>query len=115
MIMAGLVDSGTQNIPLGLGFLHLGVGFLSAAALTPNLPALEARGGGGGYSVWKRVPTAVRPPRSCGCSDPRWLKKGGCSLIIFDKRGAVRVFAFNFFKLNNNCMHSNLFLNISKR
>ena len=54
MIMAGLVDSGTQNIPLGLGFLHLGVGFLSAAALPPNLPALGARGGtqsGKGYRL----------------------------------------------------------------
>ena len=49
-------------------------------------------GVGGGVLVWKRVPTAVRPPRRCGCCDPRWLKKGGCPLIIFDKRGAVRVF-----------------------
>ena len=52
-------------------------------------------GGGGGYSVWKRVPTAVRPLWSGGCRDPRWLKRGGCPLIILYNRGAVRVFASN--------------------
>ena len=52
-------------------------------------------GGGGGYTVWKRVLTAVRPPRSGGCRNPRWLKKGGCPLIILYKRGAVRVFESN--------------------
>ena len=36
----------------------------------------------GGYWVLKRVPTAVRPLRSGGCRDARWLKKGGCPLII---------------------------------
>ena len=36
-------------------------------------------GGGGGYSVWKRVPSAVRPLESGGCRDPRQLKKGGLS------------------------------------
>ena len=36
--------------------------------------ALE--GGGGGYSVWKRVPMAVRPLRSGGCRDAWWLKSG---------------------------------------
>ena len=49
--------------------------------------------GGGGSLFWKRVPTAVRPLRSVGCRDPRWLKKGGCPLIILYNRGAVRVFA----------------------
>ena len=55
----------------------------------------ERARGGGGYSVWKRVPTAVRPLRSGGCRDPRWLKRGGCPLIILYSRGAVRVFASN--------------------
>ena len=49
--------------------------------------------GGGGYSVPKRVPTAVQPLWSGGCRDARWLKKGGCPLIILFNRGAVRVFA----------------------
>ena len=40
------------------------------------------RGGGGGYVVLERVPTAVRPLPSGGCRDGRWLKKGGCPLII---------------------------------
>ena len=39
-------------------------------------------GGGGGYLVWKRVPTAVQPLESGGCRDPRQLKKGGCPHII---------------------------------
>ena len=51
--------------------------------------------GGGGYSVWKRVPTAVRPLTSCGCREPRWLKKGGCRVIISSKRGAVIVLIAN--------------------
>ena len=36
----------------------------------------------GGYSVWERVPTAVRLLESSGCRDPRQLKKGGCPHII---------------------------------
>ena len=48
-----------------------------------------------GYSVWKKVPTAVRPLRSGGCRDERWLKKGGYPLIIFYDKGAVRVFSSN--------------------
>ena len=54
-------------------------------------------GEGGGYSVWKRVQTAVRL-----LSAERWLlrpkmakKKGDCPLIILYNRGAVRVFASN--------------------
>ena len=42
---------------------------------------------GGGYSVCKRVPTAVVLLWSGGCHDARWL------IIIFYDRGAVRVFA----------------------
>ena len=37
--------------------------------------------GGGGYLVWKRVPTAVQPMRSSGCCGARWLQKGGCPLL----------------------------------
>ena len=35
----------------------------------------------GGYSVWKRVPTAVQPLRSGGCRDPRLLKRGAVLLL----------------------------------
>ena len=35
----------------------------------------------GGYSVWKRVPTADRPLRSGGCRAARWLKKGAVLLL----------------------------------
>ena len=34
----------------------------------------------------------VSPLQSGGCHDPRWLKKGGCPLILSERR-AVRVFA----------------------
>ena len=88
---------------------------------TEYLIALKGRRfipGGGGYSVWKRVPGAVRPPRSCGCRDPRWLKKGGCPLIIFYKRrgggggggGGCQSLCIQYSTSNNNCMHSNLFV-----
>ena len=36
--------------------------------------------GGGGYSVWKRVPTAIRLLESG--PDPRRLKRGGCPYIL---------------------------------
>ena len=52
-------------------------------------------GGGGGYSVWKRVPTAVQLLESRGCREPQWLKKGGCPYIILYDRGAVRVSSAN--------------------
>ena len=35
---------------------------------------------GRGYSVWKRVPTVVRPLERGGCRNLRLLKKGGLSL-----------------------------------
>ena len=42
--------------------------------------------GGGGYSVWKRVPTAVRPLRSSGCRNSRWLyKERGAVLLLYCK------------------------------
>ena len=41
-----------------------------------------------GYSVWKRVPTAARPSKSCDCRDLTWLKKGGCLVIESSHRGA---------------------------
>ena len=53
------------------------------------------RTGGGGYLVWKRVPTVVRPRKSCDCRKVQWLKMGGCQIIISSKRGAVTVLNVN--------------------
>ena len=49
----------------------------------------QCRGGGGGYSVWKRVPTAVRPSKSFGCRDLTWTKKEGSPVIESSHAGAV--------------------------
>ena len=51
--------------------------------------------GGGGYLVWKRVPTVVRPRKSCGCRKVQRLKMGGCQIITSSKRGAVTVLNVN--------------------
>ena len=51
--------------------------------LTSTLRALDGQGEvgvgprGGGYSVWRRVPTAVQLVESGGCHDPLLLKKKG--------------------------------------
>ena len=50
------------------------------------------KGGGGGYSVCKRVPTAIWLLRGGGCRDTRWLKKGGCQC---SQRVAVTVLNVN--------------------
>ena len=55
----------------------------------------ENPGGGGGVLGLEKGTDCGPIARTCGCCDLRWLKKGGCPLIIFDKRGAVRVFASN--------------------
>ena len=47
------------------------------------------------YSVWKRVPTAVRPLESGGCRDPQKIEKGGLSSYHIVVRGAVRVSSTN--------------------
>ena len=51
---------------------------------------VNVEGGGhsqGGYLVWKKVPTAVRPLRSCGFSELTWTKNGGCQVIIYPSIG----------------------------
>ena len=64
------------------------------------LPPLPARGqrstwvevllppGEGGYSVCKRVLTAVRPLESGGCHNPWWLKKG-VVLLLYRRIGEL--------------------------
>ena len=49
------------------------------------------RPGGGGYSVWKRVPTAVQPLMSCGCRELRWLQKGGLSSYNILPEGSCHI------------------------
>ena len=48
-------------------------------------------GGGGGYSVWTRILTAVRPLASVCCHDLQWLKKkgGGAALILYCRIGEL--------------------------
>ena len=68
------------------------------------IPRVCVCGGGGGYSVWKSVPTLVRRCRVVAVATTDRFKKkcvcvggggGSCPLIILYKRGAVRVFATN--------------------
>ena len=48
----------------------------------------DSPGRGGGYSVQKRVPTAVRPLESGACRDPQQLKKGAV-LILYCRIGGL--------------------------
>ena len=67
----------------GAGYVRYGVtGAHSHTQVESHAGVVAARGGGGGYSVGKRVPTAVRPLESGGCRDPRQLKKAVCPHII---------------------------------
>ena len=52
---------------------------------------------GGGYSVWKRVPTVDRVPRSCGCRGQTMQKKGGCPVIIDGYRELSNMFILGFY------------------
>ena len=65
-------------------FIHLVSGKPPGRAMKAFPP------GGGGYSVCKRVPTAVRPLESGGCRDLQGLKKkGGGVLILYCKIGEL--------------------------
>ena len=64
--------------------------------MTPPQVVSRRRGADpGGYLVWKRVPTVVRPHKSCGCRKLPRLKEGGCQIIISSQRGAVTVLNIN--------------------
>ena len=54
-------------------------------------------GGGGGYSVWKRVPTVDQVLRSCGCCEQTMLKKGGGPVIKDDYRELSNMFILGFY------------------
>ena len=58
---------------------------------------LQSRGGGMGYSVWKRVLTVDRVLRSCGCREQTMLKKGGCPVIINDYWELSNMFILGFY------------------
>ena len=59
---------------------------------------------------------AVKKGTDCGWTAVEWWLsrrervEEGCPLIILYDRGAVRVFASNVVRSNNNCMHSKLLL-----
>ena len=62
-----------------------GEGALTLTTAKRNTGAVAVARGGGGYSVWKRVPTAVCLLESSGYCDPWWLKKkgGGLSFLSY--------------------------------
>ena len=65
--------------------------FMLGASIVDHPPGGEGVGGGG-YSVWKKVPTAVRHLRNCGCRKPTWLNKeggGAVQLLHPPKEGPV--------------------------
>ena len=48
----------------------------------------------------------VRPLRSFGCRKPTWIKEGGCQVIIFSHRVAVKVLIVDILDQNTFvCFH----------